>query len=189
LDSEVGTNTDPDDPDTPKVITGGLTLYKVDGLDNTGLAGASFKLMKRTGSDFAVDKAAGYVANAETGVELSATSGGSADTLGKFQFEGIAYGNYWLVETAAPHDYRLIGTPIAVTIDEHSYDDSLLLAGAVADTGTTSNDLTVENYKGFQFPLTGGMGTLLFVVIGIVLVGLAGIVIVSSRRKSNQVSE
>jgi LPXTG-motif cell wall-anchored protein len=33
------------------------------------------------------------------------------------------------------------------------------------------------------------MGTLLFVVIGIVLVGLAGIVIVSSRRKNNQVSE
>jgi LPXTG-motif cell wall-anchored protein len=134
-----------------------------------------------------------------TGKTLTATSGGSGATLGKFEFTGLAYGEYWLVETDAPNGYRLIGEPIAVTVGAtkttNSYDSALTLADAQAGNFTTSglgtpiNTLTVDNYEGFSFPLTGGMGTLLFVVGGIILIGLAGIVIASTRRKKKELTE
>ena len=41
---------------------------------------------------------------------------------------------------------------------------------------------TVINKKGFTLPLTGGMGTVLFSVIGLALV-LAGVVVITASRK------
>jgi LPXTG-motif cell wall-anchored protein len=203
------TTTDPDDK--PSVKIGGLSFYKVDPIKNIGLDGAAFKLVKKSTNNYATDLAAakndnhsdnsGYYKNIESGNTFAATSG-SDGTLGKLEFTGLAYGNYWLVETSAPSGYRLIGEPIAVTVGAttgagatSSYDPALILADAQAGNLTTSilgtpiNTLTVDNYEGFEFPLTGGMGTLLFVVGGIVLIGIAGIVIVSSRRKSKTVTE
>jgi fimbrial isopeptide formation D2 family protein/LPXTG-motif cell wall-anchored protein len=205
------TSTDPDDK--PSVKIGGLSFYKVDPIKGIGLDGATFKLVKKFGSagyeaDLAAAKAdnhsdasSGYYKNTETNAVFEAISG-SDGTLGKIEFTGLAYGDYWLVETAAPSGYRLIGEAIPVTVGAttgtgatSSYDEGLLIADAQAGQFTTTalgtpiNTLTVDNYVGFQFPLTGGMGTLLFVVIGIVLVGLAGIVIVSSRRKSKKAME
>ena len=40
----------------------------------------------------------------------------------------------------------------------------------------------VINKKGFTLPLTGGMGTVLFSVIGLALV-LAGVVVITASRK------
>jgi fimbrial isopeptide formation D2 family protein/LPXTG-motif cell wall-anchored protein len=205
------TTTDPDDK--PSVDIGGLSFYKVDPIKGIGLNGATFKLVKKSANGgFATDLAAakadshsdndGYYKNVTSGVTFSATSAGSGATLGKFEFTGLAYGEYWLVETAAPSGYRLIGEPIAVevgatggTTPTSSYDSALTLADAQAGNFTTSalgtpiNDLTIKNYEGFSFPLTGGMGTLIFVVGGIVLIGLAGIVIVSTRRRKKEVTE
>ena len=59
------------------------------------------------------------------------------------------------------------------------------------DTTTFTNDgkssdgiqiQTVINKKGFTLPLTGGMGTVLFSVIGLALV-LAGVVVITASRK------
>jgi fimbrial isopeptide formation D2 family protein len=205
--------TDTDPGDKPSIVTGGLSFYKVDPIEDIGLAGAKFKLVKKSkNGGFEADLAAakkdahsdndGYYKNISTGKTFAATSGGSGVTLGKFEFTGLAYGEYWLVETDAPNGYRLIGEPIAVTVGAtggknptNSYDSALTLADAQAGhfttpgLGTPINTLTVDNHKGFEFPLTGGMGTLLFVVCGIALIGLAGIVIVSTRRKDKEIVE
>jgi fimbrial isopeptide formation D2 family protein/LPXTG-motif cell wall-anchored protein len=183
------------DTDSPEIVTGGLSLYKVNGITDEGLLNAEFKLVKRSASggyeaDLTAAKADthadgnGFYMNATTTTAFTATSAGSGTTLGYFEFKGLPYGDYWLVETAVPDGgYRLIGEPVEVTINASSYNDALLLADAV------SGHKTIANYKGFEFPLTGGMGTLIFVVGGIVLIGLAGIVIVSTRRKKKEITE
>jgi fimbrial isopeptide formation D2 family protein/LPXTG-motif cell wall-anchored protein len=194
--------------DSPDVYTGGYSFQKVDATDaNTKLGGAKFKLVRRTSpaSTFEDDLAAAKAAAIAATPDPSATTDGyfklpsiaghdpsnalvasSADTTGYTVFKGIAYGQpgeeidkassalFWLVEVNAPDGYRLPGEAKKIEINYTSYHDA-------ANTTTE-----VTNAKGFEFPLTGGMGTLIFVVGGIVLIGLAGIVIVSSRRKGRK---
>ncbi|MDR0853564.1 MAG: SpaH/EbpB family LPXTG-anchored major pilin [Clostridiales Family XIII bacterium] len=189
---------DTDNPgtDSPDVFNGGFSLLKKDANGGAALQGAKFKLVKRLTSDFNADLATaknggnpaadattdGYYqlstnANHNAANALTVTS----DSNGYAAFKNIPYGStgdayetahtdFWLVEIKSPNGYRLLDSPVKITVNKDSYNES---------TG-----LTVPNSKGFEFPLTGGMGTLIFVVGGIVLIGLAGVVIVSSRRKS-----
>ena len=47
--------------------------------------------------------------------------------------------------------------------------------------------LTVKNSKGFDLPLTGGMGTILFTAGGIVLVaGAVVLLLVANKKKSRR---
>ena len=45
---------------------------------------------------------------------------------------------------------------------------------------------TVENHEGFNLPLTGGMGTLLFTAGGIVLIALAAVLLFAANRKKSR---
>lgn len=58
--------------------------------------------------------------------------------------------------------------------------------GTTAKDGTTIGSLSTEiiNKKGFQLPVTGGFGTLLFSGIGVLLV-LAGVAVLFSMKKKN----
>ncbi len=54
--------------------------------------------------------------------------------------------------------------------------------------GTTGEDvalvtLTVENNSGFQLPVTGGMGTALFTGVGVVLMGVAIVLVIVAVKK------
>jgi fimbrial isopeptide formation D2 family protein/LPXTG-motif cell wall-anchored protein len=183
--------TDPGDGSGPEIFSGGYSFLKVDAADaNKKLEGAKFKLVKRTSatSKFEDDFAAAKANTAETttgyyqrpsalGTDLV---GVSVAPTGYVEFTGIAYGPtkndnalFWLVELDAPDGYRLPGEPQKIIIDKSSYDPK------------TSTSVT--NAKGFEFPLTGGQGTLLFVVTGIVLIGIAGVVLASTRRNRRDV--
>lgn len=52
------------------------------------------------------------------------------------------------------------------------------------ENGTGSKSIVVINKKGFQLPVTGGFGTLLFSGIGVLLV-LAGVAVLFSMKKKN----
>ena len=89
----------------------------------------------------------------------------------------IPYGEYQIVETKAPTyekedgttgSYQLLREPIYITID----------ANHKAIT------LTVENNKsGWILPATGGIGTMIFTVIGLVLMLAAAFVFFRKSRK------
>ncbi|MCL2491789.1 MAG: SpaH/EbpB family LPXTG-anchored major pilin [Coriobacteriia bacterium] len=162
----------------PVVFTGGIRIYKHDAVnEEVALQGAEFKLVAKptptstfpTGPDIYLKDASG---NDVLGV---------SDANGNVSFEGIPYGGpllasemhllasqsseYWLVETAAPAGYRLpSGGWKVVTIDINSWDGDAL---AVKLTDK------VANVKGFNFPLTGGMGTLAFILAGSALAAAA----------------
>lgn len=164
-------------PPVTEVWTGGYQWKKVAGAaGGDPLAGAEFKIARTSApSDYVVwtaelitvNQAKGYTfaKTPVVGEEIVMKSDGS----GLFGIEGLKGGKYWLVETVAPKDaqgnqYNLLTDPVEFEITQTSH-------GTVID---------VVNKTGFQIPQTGGIGTLLFTVIGVALMGLA---IALFRRK------
>ena len=91
---------------------------------------------------------------------------------GEASFDGLANGNYWLVETKAPAGYNQLDKPVPVTVN-----------GGNTEADLTVNT-TVENQAGTLLPSTGGMGTTVFYVLGAVLVVGAGVLLVTKKRMS-----
>ncbi|MDA2157664.1 SpaH/EbpB family LPXTG-anchored major pilin [Bacillus cereus group sp. Bc253] len=141
--------------------TGGITLTKVDSSNKKGLKGAEFELRNEKGQVVVVE-----------GKEVKGTS----DENGVITWNNLPYGEYQIVETKAPTyekedgttgSYQLLKDPINIKIDENH----------------KVIKLTVENNKsGWNLPSTGGMGTILFTVVGLAL--MLGAVIIFFRRKS-----
>lgn len=100
---------------------------------------------------------------------------------GKFLVDGLAYGEYELIEVKAPQGFALNKTPIVFTVDNGSINNSgnidyelVLKAGEVATKATN-----VIN-RPMVIPQTGGIGTAIFGVVGIAL--MAGAVIAMRKR-------
>ena len=118
---------------------------------------------------------------------------------------GLANGNYYLVETKTVEDYNLLSKPVNVVLDKdyekHSQEEYTNVNGNVThqkseklkafkedDTTATgpSVSVTVINRKGFDLPVTGGFGTLLFSGIGALLVvGGIGVLMSIKKKKGN----
>lgn len=97
---------------------------------------------------------------------------------GRIDIEGLKAGTYYLKETKAPDGYNLLKKIQIIEIGE---DGSIKLNGT-ENTG----DVKVENNSGIELPSTGGMGTTLIYLAGIVLVVLSGYVLISKRRASTK---
>lgn len=184
-----------DDSDVPEVHTGGIHILKTDTSD-TPLAGAIFKIAREATeaelSDTAVTKEILNVGGKELSVvfvEFHAAADMSDKKTpevttgedGQAVFYGLAYGTYYLVETKAPEGYNLLTQPITVEINESSHltkaDGWENAEGEVID-----NTIHVVNTK-FILPETGGMGTTVFTVAGILIIGAACLLLLSNRKK------
>lgn len=72
-----------------------------------------------------------------------------------------------LVEVKAPTDYAINTTPVDFTVDKNSYFANPTIASQVA-----ADPLKVNNKK-VTIPQTGGIGTVIFAVVGLGLMGFA----------------
>ncbi len=148
-----------------------------------------------------------------TKTETDGQSGETTTSYQDAVLSDLGAGSYILVETTTPSGYNTmdpltitvtytpastdaqtgVTTPASWTIKYSSSSISETLA--IEDSETTGDDtpvttylgtftMTVDNYKGAALPTTGGMGTTVLYVIGIVLVLGAGVVLVSRRRMS-----
>ena len=121
----------------------------------------------------------------------------SGENMGKLILSGLDAGTYTLTETKAPAGYVTLGAPKTITIT----DDKPAMEGDTAnskpnglvDDGENSADgidgyyeLDVANSKGFTLPSTGGMGTVLFTAIGIVLMGGGLVLLLLYLRRRNR---
>lgn len=97
---------------------------------------------------------------------------------GRIDIEGLKAGTYYLKETKAPDGYNLLKTIQKIEIGE---DGSIKLNGNVI-----TDYVKVKNNSGIELPSTGGMGTTLIYLAGIVLVVLSGYVLISKRRASTK---
>lgn len=97
---------------------------------------------------------------------------------GRIDIEGLKAGTYYLKETKAPDGYNLLKKIQTIEIGE---DGSIKLNGTAI-----TDDVKVKNNSGIELPSTGGMGTTLIYLAGIVLVVLSGYVLISKRRASTK---
>lgn len=97
---------------------------------------------------------------------------------GRIDIEGLKAGTYYLKETKAPDGYNLLKKIQKIEIGE---DGSIKL-----NNDAITGDVKVKNNSGIELPSTGGMGTTLIYLAGIVLVVLSGYVLISKRRASTK---
>ena len=97
---------------------------------------------------------------------------------------GIDSGIYYLKETAAPAGYNLMETPVQVKIaPTYSKDGSTVDVKYEVDSEEQiSPTVGVRNSSGSTLPVTGGMGTTLFYVLGSAMVLGAALLLVSKKR-------
>lgn len=162
-------------PDTVKVYTHTLTITKVDGKDQTPLAGAEFELYEGTSVQEGkiiklVDEGNGVYHVPDT-TELTTTTTVVSPTTGIINIKGLKQGTYTLKETKAPDGYNK-GEDTTITITAESKD-------AGENVTVTGNTIKVVNNSGVQLPSTGGMGTIIFVAAGVCVVGF---LILTSRK-------
>lgn len=145
-------------------ITGEKESKTVDVLPTAG----SLTVIKQDGDSKEKLAGAEFELRKSTG-ELVATGVSGED--GVVNFNGatdeLDYGTYVLKETKAPEGYNLRLKEINVTIDGENDEVTL----------------TVDNYKsGWELPKTGGIGTILFTLSGLTLMGSSLLLYVRKRK-------
>lgn len=179
-----------------------MNVLKVDGKTNAKLEGVKFDLYSYTGAK-----------TNPTEADLKGSDGKriakdlTTDDEGKIQKTGLKKGTYYLVETQTVKTkdgkkYNLLKEPVKVeikvdyvtetetTIDKDT-NGNVTAATTVKNKTFTGGDtgsagtftVTVKNYTGFDLPITGGMGTVLFSIAGFALMAGAAFVLLKGRRK------
>ena len=190
-----------------KVYTLGLDITKVDKDGGAALTGAEFEVHKqRDGSDAAIQfveitgedgiKRYRVATQAEindgsvekvTTIKVTDTNGANK---GKFMLDGLNNTTYWFKETKAPKDYNLPSAlfdievkPTAYTEENHGdYNGT----GTELDFDDHRQDGSIQNSTGIDLPVTGGIGTILFTVIGLLLMAGAAYFLFFSRKRSTK---
>lgn len=99
------------------------------------------------------------------------------------RLNGLAAGDYWLVETEAPDGYNKLTAPVKITITESVTTDVNGWTISKDDALEGDKIIDIENSTGAILPETGGMGTILFTVVAVVLILGVVISFIRSRRK------
>lgn len=159
-----------DDSDIPEVHTGGLNILKIASDNKQPLSGATFRIARPATEGEAPDLTI-TVNGTQIGliyVDFYGTADLSGEKVsqittgedGTAVLYGLAYGNYYLVEIAAPNGYNRLAAPVAVEVTATSH-----LTGEAE-----GSYVTITNSSEFHLPETGGIGTVAFTVAGLALI-------------------
>ena len=164
--------------DSVVTYTYGLDIIKTDS-SNKLIDGAKFKIYDAIsgGNEVAVvlmDDGVTYCrARAdETGIEIEVKNG-------KVRLVGFDNGTYYLHETEAPDGYNILSARQKFIISDGNLD-----AVFNGDVYSTGSGVHVVNKTGSMLPETGGIGTLLFTLLGGGTVLGTGVVLVTKKRMS-----
>lgn len=179
------------EPSKVRVFTYGFTVDKYTGDQYTDaatrLAGAEFTLAHKDGSaiSFVQVSAGSATANAVYRVAKAGETGTTTITTpanGKVVFEGLKNGEYTLTETKAPAGYNKLASAIGVKVNgQNNGTDTTNATVTITYNNDNGNDynqtasngvIPVRNKSGVTLPGTGGMGTIAFTVIGVLVIAL-----------------
>lgn len=182
--------------DKTEVHTGGVRFVKKDAVSGKTLKGAEFALyeadgktavkwtdeMRKLNSDAI---AAGKFKDVATGNDVVMVSGDD----GSFEIQGLSYGakgqdnskassKYVVKETKAPEGYNLPDNATTeVTVSAKSYYED-----PTAVTLTKVEGTTILNNKTPNLPMTGGIGSAIFAILGLSLAGFGAFEIKKRRQ-------
>lgn len=110
----------------------------------------------------------------------------TSDQEGKFEVKGLAKGTYTLREVKAPSGYALPSNQDVDTFEAKegsyaSHANGVTYEGTDAVVTGTGNEAQRVDNKKVTIPQTGGMGTVLFTIVGISL--MAGAVVAMKRNR------
>lgn len=179
--------------DVPEVHTGGLRFVKKDALTGKKLAGAVFELYQADGvtpvtwTQEMIERNKKTNANSkfldqEVGkiVKMVSNDDGAFEILGlKYGESGqkndVAESNYVVKEVKAPEGYSLPDDPkTTVTVNSSSYYSSFMKKNNTDGLCYTyTPPVEILNNKTPSLPLTGGVGSALFVIAGLMLFAFA----------------
>ena len=179
------------EPSKVRVFTYGFTVDKYTGDQYTDaatrLAGAKFTLAPKNGDpmSFVQVNAGSATANAVYRVAKAGETGTTTITTpenGKVDFQGLKNGEYTLTETEAPAGYNKLASAIGVKVDGRNdgtdnTDATVTITynndnGSVYGEHASNGVIPVRNKSGAILPGTGGMGTIAFTVIGVLVIAL-----------------
>ncbi len=112
------------------------------------------------------DMLTGWTTNKDVATTLT------SDADGMIYIAGLDADTYYLEETDAPAGYNKLSDVIEVVIDED---------GTVNGNEDT-NTIKVLNSSGSILPSTGGIGTTIFYVVGIILMLGAAVLLITKKR-------
>lgn len=180
------------EPSKVRVFTYGFTVdkYTGDKYDDTAtrLAGAEFTLAPKgdAAMSFVQVTAGSATENAvyrvakddETGTTTTITTPAN----GKVVFQGLKNGEYTLTETKAPAGYNKLASALGVKVEGQNDGTDTTNAtvtitynndnGSNYDKTASNGVIPVQNKSGAILPGTGGMGTIAFTVIGVLVIAL-----------------
>lgn len=182
--------------DKTEVHTGGFRFVKKDAISGKTLKGAEFALYEADGTTavkwtkemLALNKAAidaGKFKDAAEGNAIVMVSGDD----GSFEIQGLKYGEngadnskastkYVATETKAPEGYTLPDNAnVEFTVTATSYYNAPTAVNLVA-----ADPQEIDNNKTPSLPLTGGIGSAIFAILGLSLAGFGAFEIKKRRQ-------
>lgn len=190
--------------DKVETYTFGFGIKKIDSVTKEPIKGAEFEIKDKDGKLIATIKAdlanAGDVIISIKNANDTTTEIKGADT-GSYVITGLQAGEYTVTETKAPDGYKLLASPVSVTVTAKKAENSdefngtyTVEQGSKAVTeditfeGKKATGFAIENTQGTTLPGTGGMGTTLFTFGGIALILVACVMFIVYTRKQKKQS-
>lgn len=183
-----------------KVYTHELDITKVDVADtNAALAGAVFEVYRSAEDanasinkiEFVLLDTSGYetgkhyrVATATDDTTKKITSISVSDA-GKMNIYGLDDDTYYFKEIVAPTGYNLPDGPFAISPKPEDSEKTVDAEGATIYQNMTAKAYKITNESDINLPVTGGIGTIIFTVAGLLLMVGAAYVLFFSKKKSN----
>lgn len=190
-----------------KVYTMGLDITKIDEGSKEALAGAEFEVYKTNddtgdpikfvditgGGDIQRYRVASQAEIDDNGVKkvttIKVTNTGT--NKGMLMLDGLDNTKYYFKETKAPSGYNLPKNLVEVVVQPTAYNDPADHGDYNVDgkeLAFDSNRLLKEitNTTGIDLPVTGGIGTVLFTIVGLLLMAGAAYFLFFRRKRSTK---
>lgn len=164
-----------------------IKIQKVDSADtNKALPGAKFVLYYNEDDicyyyhpdDEKFRELASEGGTTETEEDVAVTTRDSTNSTerGTFTFRGIVDGTYYLKEIKAPDGYNMLTAEIVITVDGGAVKSALAgTTSYIVKKSESENTvtITVPNSSGYMLPNTGGNGTYLYIISGLLIMACA----------------
>ncbi len=168
-----GTNSTP--TKETEVHNAKLTVTKVEPIEGKTdefkpLAGAGFVLKNADNKFYKMDASTGKTIVTWVATEAEATELLTTEASNILEFTGLPDGTYTLIEKTIPGGYN------------QAPNEEFTVAGGDYTQLNLEKATTVVNNKGIELPSTGGMGTVAFAVVGLIVMAGAAITLIIKKR-------